>query len=50
MKIKRLLGLCDCPGCFRFSKELIMIRDKNWKFKELHVCREHAWEIYGFKE
>lgn len=45
MKIKRLVGLCEYPGCKRFAKRSLIIKTKNEKIKEIHVCEECAWHI-----
>ena len=45
MKIKRILGLCEYPGCKRFAKTNMIIKSTNGKIKELHVCQECAWLI-----
>ena len=47
MTIKRFFGLCDCPGCKKMAKEeLTILRKSDKKKKIVHVCEEHAWEIY----
>ena len=49
MKIKRIFGLCDCPGCFRISRELLVVKGVNG-VKRLHLCRGHAWELGGYRK
>ena len=46
MKIKRLFGLCECPGCKKFAvKELTLFsKSKNIKIN-IRVCEECAWKF-----
>lgn len=47
MKIKKFLGLCECPGCKKIAKEeLIILRRSDKKKIVVRVCEDHAWEIY----
>lgn len=45
MKIKRILGLCEYPGCKHLARRGMIIKTKDGKVKELHVCEDCAWKI-----
>lgn len=47
MKIKRILGICECPGCLKRAKAVFKLQNKNTgKIFYAAVCDDHAWEIY----
>lgn len=39
MKLKRVFGLCECPGCKRFATTAVLLKVKG-KFREVNVCDE----------
>ena len=46
-KIKRFIGLCDCPGCKKIAKEeLTILKKSDNKKTVVRVCEVHAWELF----
>lgn len=42
LKIKKLLGLCECKRCYRRSKFVLEVSGTNKKFD---MCAKHSKEI-----
>lgn len=46
MKIKRLLGLCECPGCRKFAVKELTVFSKTENINiDIRVCEECAWKF-----
>ena len=45
MKLKRIIGMCEYPGCRHMARRCMTIKTQDGKIKELHVCEECAWLI-----
>ena len=46
-KIKRFIGLCECPGCKKIAKEeLTILKKSDNKKMVVRVCEDHAWELF----
>ena len=43
--IKKILGLCECPGCTRRAKKTVRIIGYDCKKHVFNVCYECAWWI-----
>lgn len=47
MKIKRILGICECKRCLKRAKAVFKLQNKNTgKIFYAAVCDDHAWKIY----
>jgi len=46
MIFKRILGLCDHPGCFKKARHSIVLRGFCGN-KFVHLCDEHCWGAKG---
>lgn len=44
--LKRILGLCECPGCMKIARREMIIKRDN-RIMSLKVCEECAWVISG---
>lgn len=42
--LKRILGLCECPGCMKIARRELIIKRDN-RIMSLKVCEECAWLI-----
>lgn len=45
MKIKRLIGICECRRCLKRAQVLLTVQ-KGKRVYQIAVCQEHAWEAY----
>lgn len=50
MKVKRILGICDGKGCKHKATRLLILKDKNGKTFELHLCESCTWVLYSGEE
>lgn len=44
-KLKRILGLCDSPGCLHQATQLLRVRDSTGKEYEIKLCVNCDWKL-----
>lgn len=46
MKIKKLLGFCESPGCWKFAtQQLVIMRKSDHAQFTVKVCGDCAWKF-----